>query len=95
MEKKLHELISNLAATIPQCEGLTSGYIGNNEPWGDDRELRVWADGKLFWDCRPDQLDENALKDLVQKLNSKYNLNITGCMPETFEDLDCGSGPGM
>jgi hypothetical protein len=77
LEKKLHELIRNLAATIPQCKGLTSGYIGNFEPWGDDRGLRVWADGKLFWDCRAESLDASELNNLIQKLNSKYELEIT------------------
>ena len=27
-------------------KGLTFGYIGNFESWGDDRQLRIWDDKK-------------------------------------------------
>ena len=86
MEKAMYDLIRNLAATTPQCKGLTFGYIGNFEPWGDERVLRVWADGKLFWDCRADSLDAGELSNLIQKLNSKYDLEITGYTPEAISE---------
>jgi hypothetical protein len=102
MEKAMHGLIQELSKTKPQCKNLTSGYIGNFGPWGDDRELRVWADGKIFWDCRAEKLDASAFNDLIQRLNAKYYLEIKGYSHWLSDDVvyadldpDCDSGPGM
>ncbi len=51
-EKGLAELVEN-------TKGLTWGYIGNFERWGDDRMLFIWVDGlyyengntKNIWSC--------------------------------------------
>lgn len=102
IEKAFYDLISGLAEAKSQCKNLTSGYIGNFESWGDDRELCVWEDGKVFWDCRAEKLDAGAFNDLIQRLNAKYDLEIKGYSHWLSDDVvyadldpDCDSGPRM
>lgn len=64
VEKKIREEVDN-------TPGITFGYIGNFERWGDDRMLYLWVDGqrwedgnrnqKDLWSCNATSLDKAAL----------------------------------
>lgn len=66
-------LWARLKEFVKQTDGLTLGYIGNIERWGDDRQWHVWvdslrADGRTtsIWSCEAKTLQIEDLQEAYQ-----------------------------
>ena len=66
-QKKEISLERRIGDMTREVEGLTFGYIGNFESWGDDRLLMIWINEdemrekngnlKSLWECKATALD--------------------------------------
>jgi|TARA_R110000824_G_scaffold180896_4_gene361475 hypothetical protein len=87
-QKKEISLERRIGDRCREVEGLSFGYIGNFERWGDDRKLFIWIkEDKMrakngnqasLWSCVATGLDtEAAIKALVVirgfEAGKKYN----------------------
>jgi len=69
-QKEEARLERNIAERCAKEEGLTFGYIGNFESWGDDRKLFIWVDGMdrgvnqlSIWECPATSLCFEAARE--------------------------------
>jgi len=52
IKKRASDIVSfERLSTAAREAGLTDGYIGNFELWGDCRCLRLWAGTTMIWSC--------------------------------------------
>ena len=69
---------SHLCHIVKDVPGLTIGYIGNYENWGDDTCWYIWVDDlytengnhQNIWSCAGKSFDKHAFFKAVQALNT-------------------------
>lgn len=79
-----NEMEKRIQTRVDDAEGLTFGYIGNFERWGDDRRLFIWVDylketnGNTahIWNCPANDLTIRAFSNALLAVQS-FN---TGCI---------------
>jgi len=64
-QKERTRLERFISKTVSEVLGLTFGYIGNFESWGDDRLLIIWIQdpygaNKKLWECKAKSLTSAA-----------------------------------
>lgn len=46
-EERKIKVLEGLETLVAETEGLTFGYVGNLESWGDDRTWYIWTDKRV------------------------------------------------
>lgn len=59
----------SIRAMVKMEKGLTFGYIGNLEPWGDDRKLMIWDDQNCkIWTAEAKRLNNGDFKRAIDSI---------------------------